>query len=531
MLEKVCAYCHRTYYIKENATKKLKYCSKECAILGKRSRGYDVVCPICGTMFHTTCSEHAKYCSAACYAKAQTTQEHKTLRRNNLIKKYGVTSVGQLDSVKKKREQTTLKHYGVKYAMQATEVKEKAKKTCNIKYGVDYAGQAEVVKEKSITTCRARYGCDYVLQSKTIRDKSKNYLYSKEGIYYPSQRKLTPVAKETLLNKNTLVNFILSHENRNAALLYTELGVDDTTFYAYVDKYNIRNLIEHTSSSYEIIIKNLFPNIEFIKDRKILEGKEIDLYAPALNFGIEFNGNYWHSDACVMDKYYHYNKSILADSKGVTLFHIFEWEWNTPKIRAAIISRLQNIFYKNKDKLFARKCVVKCISGKEAQAFYRDNHVQGGCPANVHVALFYGEILVAVMSFTHNSKSSSYAWELCRFANKKGSTVVGGASKLFSYFIKNYNPESIISYSDIAKTTGNIYKVLGFKLDHISHPQYRWISNGNISYSRYQCQLKQLIKRGWKTQDDGLTEEQVMRSRGFYKLYDCGKKVWVFHKS
>jgi len=43
-------------------------------------------------------------------------------------------------------------------------------------------------------------------------------------------------------------------------------------------------------------------------------------------------------------------------------------------------------------------------------------------------------------------KEKENYYELLRFVSN--TNVLGGASKLFSYFVKNYNPTNIISYAD-----------------------------------------------------------------------------------
>lgn len=61
-------------------------------------------------------------------------------------------------------------------------------------------------------------------------------------------------------------------------------------------------------------------------DRSVLGGKEIDIWIPSLNVGIEFNGLYWHSEAKV-GKHHHFNKSLKAREEGVTLVHVWEDDW------------------------------------------------------------------------------------------------------------------------------------------------------------------------------------------------------------
>lgn len=68
--------------------------------------------------------------------------------------------------------------------------------------------------------------------------------------------------------------------------------------------------------------------------------------------------------------------------------------------------------------------------------------------------------------------------ELLRLCTKLGYCVVGGASKLFTHFIKEH-PEiqEIISYADCDISNGNIYDTLGFKYEHTTD-NWTWLYKG-----------------------------------------------------
>ena len=46
-------------------------------------------------------------------------------------------------------------------------------------------------------------------------------------------------------------------------------------------------------------LKTIFPNTE---NRKKILGREVDIYIPDINLGIEYDGWYWHKDKVEMDK-------------------------------------------------------------------------------------------------------------------------------------------------------------------------------------------------------------------------------------
>ena len=101
--------------------------------------------------------------------------------------------------------------------------------------------------------------------------------------------------------------------------------------------YHYRNKSMKEDEIVDMIKKELFIEKVLTNDRIALDGKEIDIYLPDCNLGIEFDGVFWHSDD-VKGELYHQTKSLLAENKGITLIHIFEDEWHGKKefIKSAI---------------------------------------------------------------------------------------------------------------------------------------------------------------------------------------------------
>lgn len=258
-----------------------------------------------------------------------------------------------------------------------------------------------------------------------------------------------------------------------------------------------------------------------IRNSRLPNNYEIDILLPDINIGIEYNGEYWHSDI-KKDKYYHINKTNLAKDNNIRLIHIFEHEWLYKQ--DLVKSKLMSILGYNYI-IGARECNIKRINFPKQ--FLIDNHLQGaGTPTNINYGLFLKDLLVAVMTFG-TPRFSKEEFELIRFATLTNITIQGGASKLFSAFLKEYAPKSIISYSDKRWSIGNIYKILGFKFSHTSDPGY-FYNNHSTILSRYQCQKHKLENLFPHLYDKNLTEREIMANAGFYKVYDCGNDVWVY---
>lgn len=255
-------------------------------------------------------------------------------------------------------------------------------------------------------------------------------------------------------------------------------------------------------------------------DREVLKGKELDLYIPDKKIAIEFNGNYWHS---IKDKTYHQQKTIACARKGIHLIHIFEYEWDNEDKQRKIKDYISSLISVT-DRIYARMTNVRLIDNTEASCFLNKYHLQNYVASSISIGCYYNSILVGVMTFGIPRFNKNYDYELLRLCWLPTITVVGGTNKLFSYFLKNYNPASIICYSDISKFTGNIYLKLGFKVivdNPISRPNYVWISHhGNDIKTRYQTQKHRLLKNNLGTNE--MTEDSIMSSLEYYKVYDCG---------
>jgi hypothetical protein len=121
--------------------------------------------------------------------------------------------------------------------------------------------------------------------------------------------------------------------------------------------------------------------------------------------------------------------------------------------------------------------------------------------------------------------SKNIDWELLRFCNKKYTSVVGGASKLFKHFLKNHSG-SVISYADRRRSQGNLYKQLGFVFSHNSSPNF-FYTKGLMLESRQKYQKHKLPKL-LENFDATLTEKQNMFNHCYRIIYDCGNQVWVY---
>ena len=428
------------------------------------------------------------------------------------------------ENIIKHTKQTNLEKYGVEYVSQLNMVKNKSKQTKIKKYGNENYINIDKIKQTNLE----KYGVEYYTQSNEYKEKEKERKTNLSVEELQQQklkfRLLSMENKDNayiLSNKDLFIKTLKDNKLFNTSLLCSYFGINQSNMNKLIREYDIRYLLNNSFTSQENeLIKYLEQHFTLsVNNRNVLDGKEIDIFIPDLNIGIEFNGNWWHNEKVCTNKLYHQEKSKLAEEKGIFLYHIFEYEWNTKKEQ--ILNQLNNLLGINNEKIYARNCIIKNVSNKDKKQFLENNHLQDNDSSSIKLGLYYNNHLVSLMTFCKPRFNKKYEWELSRFCSKAGCNVIGGASKLFKYFINEYSPKSIISYSNIAHTKGNLYKMLGFNLESISEPNYVWYRS-NKFYSRYQCQKHKLLEQGF----DGKSETEIMHNRGYYRIYDCGNKIW-----
>jgi transcription elongation factor Elf1 len=268
--------------------------------------------------------------------------------------------------------------------------------------------------------------------------------------------------------------------------------------------------------------------------RDILPKTEIDIYLPQLKIGIEYNGLYWHSEKNGKFSDYHITKTKISNNLGIRLIHIFSDEWiNKKEITKQKLNSIINPI--KPSRIYARKCIVKEISPNDKNIFLNQYHIQGEDRSSIKLGLFNNDELISVMTFSNPRVSlggnhlDKTSYELSRFASKK--YVCGGSAKLLSFFIKNYSPKSIYSYSDNRWTdpNNNMYLKLGFNIEKQSSPNYFYTKNYLTRFHRYNFTKQRLNKMGADIENK--TEYEIMKELGYTKIWDCGTTKYVLYIS
>lgn len=506
--------------------------------------------------------------------------------QDTLFEHYGVTNAMQSDEVKAKVVENYRNKTSYDYPMQNPEVKEKIKETNKKRFGVDWAIQSETVRAKTHDSMISKYGVPYVMQSSVLRKQIEHTNEERYGFKNAAQNpKVQAKISSTMLEKyghkrysqtdswhlavmmdptrleyfnefkQDPIAFIHKYFSDKPTLeeLYKSTGVGNEAIAAVLDKFDCRSEVAFNYSTMEKEVQRellaIDPSLKIVcNTHKIIPPYEIDLYLPDYKIGIECNPTATHNSSIgFLDtkceptpKQYHKMKSDLAEQQGIFLFHLFGYEWKYK--RDIMISMLRNLLGANETKIYARNTVVREVDNVTAVQFLNSNHRQGRVFSSVRLGLFTKDTneLVSVMTFGKlrktmgtNKGADENIWELTRFCNKLNTSVVGGASKLFKHFIKNYTPEEIRSFSDRAHTRGNLYSTLGFTEMRRSDASYAWIDlKTDRAFHRIYAQ-KRNIKRFLKDDNIDLnqTEFQIMESHGYVSLFDSGTITWQWLRS
>jgi hypothetical protein len=262
-------------------------------------------------------------------------------------------------------------------------------------------------------------------------------------------------------------------------------------------------------------------------DRTILNGREIDIYLPDFNIGIEMCGILWHSFGTSYPntahkekthKYKHRDKYTDCLQKNISLLTIFDNEWNLKQeiVKSIVCNKLG----KSNSRIYARSCKFSKISKPEADIFLDQNHIQGKCSYSDAYGLYYMDKLVSIMCFGKRKLTRGDSkYELIRFCNALHTSVIGGASKI----LKNSGISHCISYCDLRYSSGNLYEKLGMRLINTSPPNYFYTLDKIHLHHRINFQKHKISNI-----NDPRTEWQIMYDNGYRRIYDCGNLVFEY---
>lgn len=378
------------------------------------------------------------------------------------------------------------------------------------RYGVSNISQARGVKEKKANSFRKTkfIGYDLIKDLSSMRSWTNNF-------FDINNRRPTP--KE-------FANAVGYKDVERLRELIHKMGGDELFSWqeSYLEVY-FEDKIKEWNVAYE---RN---------NRTVIAPLEIDFWFPEQKVGIEINDVASHNsdtpyiqNGTAKPMNYHQEKALKGIDMGIRLIHLYEWELYDKKV----LDYIKYVLTSQGKSIPGRKCEVVEVSKKVANSFIEENHLQGKCSGNdANLGLYYEGKLVSIMTFGKPRHSEKYDWELLRYCSKEN--VIGGASKLFKDFTNRLKKgETVLSFQDLDKFSGDLYDKLGFKYIECTKPSYVWVKRDDI-FTRHSWYV--ILKKGvdnvlGTTYGKGKDNIELMLKEGYVRVYNSGMRKYVYVK-
>ena len=485
-------------------------------------------------------------------------QEVELERRQKISKTLKNRSQEEIDQTSKKSKLTKLERYGSSGFNNI----EKRKQTCLDKYGDENYSNRELFKQVANSKTKEEKAEINYKRSKSLKNYIENlsekqrFERYKNTIGKADRQKVANITKQNNLQRYG-VTCTTKLDQTKDKMISTNLERYGVPYYCMTDKCRLsiggNTALSKPNLEFATLLKEKdikyeqeFPltgkiekknkKIVFMEDRLTKEDIDYTEDFKLVNYSYDFKvgTNLIEIDPWIThnstvspfgtpkDRDYHFNKSELARKEGFRCIHVFDWD---------NVGKVVNLL-KERPRVYARKCEIKEIVDKKyIKKFIDDVHLQGYANCTIAIGLFYKNDLVSIMTFGKPRYNRKYEYELVRYCSSYN--VVGGAEKIFSHFIKMYNPKSIISYCDLSKFVGDTYEKLGFQFKsvgvsrHWYHPKLEKHITDNFLRQRGFDQLfGDLFGRYGK----GTSNDYLMREHGFVEIYDAGQATYIWEE-
>lgn len=407
--------------------------------------------------------------------------------KQTMQEKYGVQIGYQTEKSVQNRIKSSMEKYGVDNPFKSSEVHKLARQRMKEKYGVEYGYKSKIIRNKINESIKEKYGVDNIMHSSKYQRKVKQTMFDK---YKVTSGFLTP-------------NAIKSHKQGTISK---------------INKKCAEELKQITNKQ----IKLEKPIFKYIYDIQLGENILIDIN-PTISHNVYISYPYLLKvvkDNIPVSKEYHLDRLKIAIENGYDLISVFDWDdWN--KIKYLL---------QDKKPLYARKLEVKEVDKKECNEFLNNYHLQNTCNGQeIRLGLYKDNELIEIMTFGKPRYNKNYEWELLRLCTKPEYKVVGGSEKLFKHFIELVNPQSVISYCDNSKFSGEVYTRLGFTQKGKPSPSLHW-SKGSEHITDNLLRQRGFDQLFNTNYGKGTSNEELMIEHGWLPIYDCGQMTFIWKK-
>ena len=473
--------------------------------LGERAYRLLYPAPSCRTcqsksaIFYNWQRGYSQYCGKKCMAgDADLNQRTTAARTSTMLERYGVATSLQSRELKKKIESTNIEKYGHALPIMNSDVHARQQSTLLARYGV----------------CVPSKNKDIAIKSGDAKRKStwdNRILSLRDSVEYIDERSFNN--REDRSWKCVKCSNIFTHNwdatQRNPICRNCTPMIKGSSIFE--------------QEIYDFICANYGMTVE--RNKRFYYGSryfELDIFIPELNFGVEFNGLYWHSELSGKDRNYHKVKKEFFNELNIRSAFIFEHEWiNNSAICKSMILHKLGI---STASIYARSCSIISPDKSNVVEFLKSNHISGYADHSIAYALSYNGELVALATFKVDRFGQDKSiYELIRFCTRAGYSVPGALSKLINKFQRDHK-KMVKTFCDLRWGDGQSYIKSGFKRVKITSPCCWYFDKHNVVYHRSIFQKKKLLSI-LDLEDSSETEWQLAQRLNLNRFWDCGSIV------
>ena len=237
-----------------------------------------------------------------------------------------------------------------------------------------------------------------------------------------------------------------------------------------------------------------------------------------------------------LNKNYFNKLSIQADKENKRIIWIKPFEWFDMNKKEILKSFILSACGKIINRIYARDCYVKVINNKDVKSFLNRTSMYGYRSSSVVLGLFtkknIGTVLkdTMVMCYTFGKAfygKGKYDIEVLRASSELYTQVIGGASKLWKYFLNNFDIITINNkkikwntccyYVDFDHNNGKSMQHLGFEFSHYTDAGFHNVYEGGVKkINRIPSKHKQF--------------SEMLKNGIINVVYNAGTKVYLYTK-
>ena len=239
-----------------------------------------------------------------------------------------------------------------------------------------------------------------------------------------------------------------------------------------------------------------------------------DIWVPSQRIAVEYHGLYWHQeDRRGLEDY---EKYTLCSAHGIRLIQIYEDEWRD---RRSVMED------------FLRRLLLPACKGKRIQPvfdvlenttsisrkFLNQYHYLGAASGELTVTAQHpsDHSLVGCWVFQRRDAKTALWHRACWNHRYRAWNPHSAALRLAVPALRERGYEKIVSFSDNRFHNGELYQRLGFILEANVKPNYYYVNSKGRRLSKYALRVPA-----------GTDERATAQQRGWYRLWDSGKKRW-----